>query len=218
MQSRNKLVFLFAVIIIIFGIIGLIPCAACFYYTGKINITNPGSNYVITSLGSSVQSVNVLLDTSSEALTDVAGTVEEARDSLKDASKMLESSSEALAEVSEIIEFEILGMKPLAGLSEYFGTMSEDAGKLSGSIFNMADSIGTNIDDIKKIAADVSNISVNLSSFSTSFERTAAALPDFNIKIILYAVFAYLGVLNIVFIIIGLSLFSLGRQALHNSA
>ena len=135
MKIRNKIISFFAIIIIVFGMLGLVPCAVLIYFTGKINLTNPGSTYIVDSLSSSVKSVNVLLDNSSEALTNVAGTVQEAQDSLKDASGMFKSSSIALAEVADVIEFEILGIKPLDGMSKYFSTMSEDAEKLSQSIF-----------------------------------------------------------------------------------
>jgi hypothetical protein len=212
MWIKNKIISLFSIIIIIFGLAGCIPCFGGIYYISKINIKNPGSVNLINTVDSSVKSVNILLDDSSGALNNVAGTVQEAQYSLADASEMLKSSSLALAEVSGLIEFEILGIKPLAGISAYFKTMSEDAQKLSESLFDMSNSIGTNIEDINKISEDVGKISANLEVFSTSFSTTAGSIPDFNIRGLLYIVFIYLGILNIIFILIGISILTLNRR------
>ena len=212
MRIKSKIISLFSIIIIIFGLAGCIPCFGGIYYISKINIKNPGSADLVSTVEGSVKSVNILLDDSSKALTNVAGTVQEAQLSLADASGMLNSSSLALSEVSGLIEFEILGFRPLAGLSAYFKTMSEDAEKLSESLFDMSQSIGTNIEDINKISEDVGKISANLEVFSTSFSTTAETIPDFNIKGILYFVFIYLGLLNIIFILIGFSLLFINRQ------
>jgi len=212
MWIKNKIISFFSIIIIIFGLAGCVPCFGGIYYISKINIKNPGSVNLVNTVSSSVKSVNILLDDSSKALNNVAGTVQEAQYLLADASGMLKSSSLALSEVSGVIEFEILGIKPLAGLSAYFQTMSQDAGKLSESLFDMSQSIGTNIGDINKISEDVGKISANLEVFSTSFSTTAGTIPDFNLKGLLYIVFIYLGILNIIFMLIGVSLLSINRQ------
>ncbi|MBM3700825.1 MAG: hypothetical protein FJW68_07965 [Actinobacteria bacterium] len=212
MRINNKIISLFSIIIIFFGLAGCVPCFGGIYYASKISIKNPGSSDLLNTVNGSIKSINILLDDSSAALNNVAGTVQEAQYSLADASGMLKSSSLALSEVSGLIEFDILGFKPLAGMSAYFKTMSEDAQKLSASLFGMSQSIGTNIGDINKISGDVGKISADLEVFSVSFSTTADSIPDFNLKWFFYIVFIYLGILNIIFILIGISLLSMSRQ------
>ncbi len=214
MWIKNKIISLFSIIIIIFGFAGCIPCFGGIYYAGKINIINPGSTYLVNTLDSNLKSVNVLLNDSSKALDNVAGTVREAQYSLKDASGMLKSSSLALEEISGLVEFDILGIKPLAGISAYFKTMSQDAEKLSESLLAMSQSVGSNIRDINKISEDVGKISSDLEVFISSYLTITSSLPDFNLRVLIYIVLIYLGILNIIFILIGASLFLINRQKL----
>jgi len=212
MGLKNKIIALFSIIIIAFGITGCAGCLGGIYFVKKIFTGISGSTQLISSASTSVESVNVLLDNSSTALSNVASTVENARVSLSGASDMLQSSSAALLEISELIEFEIIGIKPLAGISGYFRTMSEDLDGLSKNMMLMSDTVGTNVEDINEISEDIGSISVNLENFSATFFRNTSVLPDFGIRSLLYIIFSYIGILNLILVFIGFSLLVLSRQ------
>ncbi len=213
MQKNNKMITLLAIIIIAFGTIGCVPCFAGLYFVKNLELKTADTSQVINTLNSSIDSITILVEDSSLALSNVAGTVEDAKDSLSEASVMLEDSSEAMMEISKLVNFDILGIKPLEGVSVYFESIATDLGDLSENILMTSVSVGKNIEDINKVSDDLGAISIKMDTFSTSFTSTADTIPIFGLKTVMYIALLYFGMLNIIFILIGVSLAVLSRKA-----
>ncbi|MBM3706710.1 MAG: hypothetical protein FJW66_09330 [Actinobacteria bacterium] len=194
-----------------FGITGCIPSFAGIYFVKNFNIDRVNSTEMLSTFGSSMDSVTGLIKDSSTALKNAAGTVLEAKDSLADASKMLDESSVALLEISKLVNFEILGIKPMEGVSRYFISIADDLDSLAVSVEAMSASIGGNAGDLNKISEDLEEISFRLDNFTASFLKTSETVPSFGLKSILYFILIYLGILNIIFVMIGISLLVLNR-------
>jgi hypothetical protein len=213
MQNRKRAVIvIFAVIILVFGIAGSIPCFAGIYFVKNINMDRVNSTEIFATFSDSMDSVTMLLEDSATAITGAADTVSEAKTSLADASEILKESSTALVEISKLVDFEILGLKPMEGVSHYFESIAGDLDSLSVSVGIMAESIGGNAGDIKKISEDLGKISLQLDTFAFSFLKTSESIPEFGLKNILYFILIYLGILNLIFIIIGIALLALSRS------
>ncbi len=243
MKSKFKLITVFSLIIIIFGLLGCVPCAAGIYYLSKISASsniiniinysninyndnignkNIGANIVgsnnaqtknfLETVNESINSLISLLDNSSYALKNASYTITDAQNALIDASKIMKSTSISLNEVSKTIEFEILGVKPLAGVSNYFKSISKDMAKFSENLEKMSTSIGLNVEDLKKLSEDIDKISLNITIANNSFNKSINLIPNFSFINILYIVLSYLFVLNIIFILIGISLIVLTKK------
>lgn len=209
--SKKIIIIIFSLIIIVFGLAGAVPSFAGLYYVNKAKIEITNSTQILNTASTSINTINVMLDNSSSAMKNVSSTVSEAKNSLSTAAVMLEDTSRTMVEISKSIEFEILGYKPLEGVSQYFTSMSTDFKTLSGDMKNMASSVGNNIEDINNISEDLKNISVNLENFSETFSNTSTILPEFSLKTILLFIFSYFAAVNIIFILIGASLLIVSR-------
>ncbi len=153
-----------------------------------------------------------MLADSSSAMQNVSETVSQVKDSLLTAAEMIGDTSETMLNISKKIEFEILGYVPLGGVSNYFLSVSEDFDALSDDLKNMSDSVGNNIEDIDNISNDLKNISTKLENFSSSFSSTTQSMPEVKLKTVLYFIFVYFIVINVIFILIGLCLLTLAKS------
>jgi hypothetical protein len=203
--KKSKIVMIFSIIIIVFGVAGCAISSAGIAVVRSLNIGSEDSPFMSTVNGT-LSTATSTIGNSSLALKNIAVTIEASKVSLSTASDMLINSSEALEEISDIMNFEIIGTKPLAGTSQYFVTIADDLEKLSGNIDSLSQSIGTNINDINRLSDNLGEISITLGNFSTSLSETTGTDLGFGIKSFLYATLIVMVALNIMFILIGSSL------------
>ena len=203
--KKSKIVIIFSIVILLFGIIGCILSFGGIYLVRNLNLGVTDSQ-LITTVSSSLGSATKTLKDSSVALKNIAITVEAAKESLGSASVMLLNSSEALVEIAKTMNFEIIGTRPLEGTSQYFLSIADDLVTLSENIDNMTQSLGTNVDDINTLSTDLGDVSTRLDSVSTSLSESTETGLGLNIKSLLYIILAIIGTLNIMFILIGSSL------------
>jgi hypothetical protein len=208
--KKSKIVVIFSIIILLFGVIGCILSFGGIYLVRNINL-GVSDSQMITTVSSSLGSATKTLEDSSTALKNIAITVGAAKDSLDSASVMLLNSSEALAQIAETMNFEIIGIKPLEDTSQYFLSIADDLVILSGNIDNLSRSLGTNVDDINTLSTDMGDISTRLDNVSTSLSESTETGLGLGIKSLLYIILAIMGTLNIMFILIGSSLIILNK-------
>lgn len=203
--KKSKIVIIFSIVILLFGIIGCILSFGGIYLVRNLNLGMTDSQ-LITTVSSSLDSATKTLEDSSVALKNIAITVEVAKESLGSASDVLISSSEAIAEIGETMNFEIIGTKPLEDTSQYFLSIADDLVALSENIDNMSQSLGTNVGDLNTLSTDLGDVSTRLDTISTSLSEPAGTGLGLGIKSLLYIILAIMGTLNVMFILIGLSL------------
>jgi hypothetical protein len=208
--KKSKIVVIFSIIILLFGVIGCILSFGGIYLVRNLNL-GVSDSQIITTVSSSLGSATKTLEDSSTALKNIAITVGAAKDSLGSASVMLLNSSEALVQIAETMNFEIIGIKPLEDTSQYFLSIADDLVILSGNIDNLSQSLGTNVGDINTLSTDLGDISTRLDNVSTSLSESTETGLGLGIKSLLYIILAIMGTLNIMFILIGSSLIILNK-------
>ncbi|MDZ7836699.1 MAG: hypothetical protein U5N58_01480 [Actinomycetota bacterium] len=114
-----------------------------------------------------------------------------------------------------MVGFEIMGLKPLGGAENYFTDIGNNMLGLSRELELVQDNLEINASDIDRMGVDLADISVELEDVSTKFNQTLDTYDIYGLVSILNYVLIYLGILNIIFILIADNASTYGKAHCH---
>ncbi len=211
-SGKSIIVYIFAIILLVFGCVGTIACIGGIFAVNSFNLADLNFTNINSTVQEGVGSVNKLIKDSSTALGNVSTTVREVENTLFTVADLSRSAAQATYGIAESMNFEILTLKPLAASAKYFNDIGNNLNALADNIESTAGTINQNADDIDKIAVDMEDISIKIENASEGFNTTTTSLPDFGFKKILYILLAYCGFLHLMFVLIGISLMIVGKS------
>ncbi|MGM0366853.1 MAG: hypothetical protein ACQEP5_10040 [Actinomycetota bacterium] len=206
------LVTIFSIIIILFGLCGAV------FASGSIRILHSHQqdfdhvHKLSLSVSSSLEEIIEMLKNSNESTDNIAETVRTTKDTLSYTSEITNNSGEAFNEVAGMVGFEIMGFKPLEGAENYFTDIGNNMFGLSRELELVQDNLEINASDIDRIGVDLADISVELEDVSTQFNQILDTYDIHGLVSILNYVLIYLGILNIIFILIGTMFLLMARR------
>ena len=203
---RKLVLKFFAVILILFGVAGVVGAIAGIpianKYLKSIN-TFPEINESVVAGFSSISGTIVDVSTTTKNVTK---TLIETKNSLSNASLLSDQAGTAFHQISKYVDFNILGYKPLAETSTYFNDIGDTLSELSSQISNTVDSLDANIRDVNKLSQDFILISVKLDKISEISSKTLTFLPIESFLKVAYILLIYIAILHLMFLIIGLGM------------
>jgi hypothetical protein len=209
---RKLVLIFFAVILILFGVAGVVGAIAGIPIANKYlkSIgTLPEINESVVAGFSSISGTVVDVSTTTKNVTK---TLIETKKSLSNASLLSDQAGTAFRQISKYVDFDILGYKPLAETSTYFNDIGDTLSELSSQISNTVDSLDANIQDVDKLSQDFILISAKLDKISEVSSKTLTFLQIESFLKVAYILLIYIAVLHLMFVIIGLGILSLSAQ------
>jgi hypothetical protein len=213
--KRKPLIIIFSFILILFGL-----CGAVFSFSGIFILENYREDFdnihnLGLSVAAAVEETAEALKNSNETSENIAGSIRTAKDTLSNASEISYDSGIAFNEVSGMLGFDILGFKPLEDAEVYFSDIGSNLVTLSEDLTIAQDNLETNAVDIERTGSELVNVSEELKEVSVLFNRVVGSYNIYSFVLIIKYLLIYLGVLNIIFIIIGIMFWILGRNSMQ---
>jgi len=209
---RRFILNIISLILIIFGISGIVFSFIFIPKLSPINISNETFNTLSVSITEGFNSIATAMQNASIATTDIAESVNNAKDSLETASKVTDETSKAFKEMSKLVDFDILGLKPFETVYVYFKSGSESLSQLSKDLLNTGKSLYMNSSDIRQLGSDLAEISVKMTNLSVSFNKTTSFISFDQFGKILNYLKIYIAALHAMFILIGFSILFLNAK------
>ena len=209
---RKLVLKFFAVILILFGVAGVVGSIAGIPIANKYLksfSTLPEINESVVAGFSSISGTIVDVSTTTKNVTQ---TLIETKKSLSNASLLSDQAGTAFHQISKYVDFDILGYKPLAETSTYFNDIGDTLFELSNQISNTVDSFDANIQDIDKLSRDFILISAKLDKVSEVSSKILTLLPIGSFLKVAYILLIYIAALHLMFVIIGLGILSLSAK------
>lgn len=197
------LVTIFSIIVILFGLCGAVLASGGIWILHSHQQDFDHLHKLSLSVSSSLEEIIGMLKNSSETTENIAETIRTTKSTLNYTSEITNNSGEAFSEIAGMVGFEIMGFKPLGGAENYFTDIGNNMLGLSRELELVQDNLEINSSDIDRIGVDLADISVELEDVSTQFNQILDAYNIYGFVSILNYVLIYLGVLNIIFILIG---------------
>jgi len=211
-MKKQKILKIFAFIIIIFGAAGMAGSIAGIPIANKyLKNINPLPE-IKESVIDGFSSITGTITDVSATTKNVTQTLEETQKSLTNASLLSDQSGKAFHEISKYVDFDVFGYKPLAETSVYFNEIGDTLFELSDQISSTVDSLDVNIQDINKLSQDFILISAKLDNVSKISSKTLTFLPIESFLNVAYMLLSYIAVLHLMFVIIGLGILSLSTK------
>jgi hypothetical protein len=206
---RKLILKFFAVILILFGVAGVVGSIAGIPIANKylkgIN-TLPEINEAVVEGFSSISGTIVDVSKTTKNITQ---TLIETKKSLSNASLLSDQAGTAFHQISKYVDFDILGYTPLAETATYFNDIGDTLSALSSQISNTVGSLDVNIQDVNKLSQDFILISAKLDKVSEVSSKTLTVLPIESFLKVAYILLIYIAVLHLMFVIIGLGMLQL---------
>lgn len=209
---RRFILIIISLILIIFGISGIVFSFIFIPKLSPINISNEAFSTLSVSITEGFNSIATAMQNASIATTNISESVNNAKDSLETASKVTDETSKAFKEMSKLVDFDILGLKPFETVYVYFQSGSESLSQLSKDLLNTGKSLNMNSGDIRQLGSDLAEISVKMTNLSVSFNKTTNFISFDQFGKILNYLKIYIAVLHAMFILIGFSLIFLNAK------
>lgn len=212
MFKKKLLVYLFAIILIFFGLAGILTSII---FAGKVkefSASIKDIENINTSVSLSFEAITSVVKNTQTATENIAESINNAKDSLVSASKTASTSSEAVYSIAEITNFDILGYRPMEEASKYFILLGDNLLDLSQNINQTANSLDVNESDIKILGSDFEEIFSRLETISSEMENTMTFISSGNYSGLMNIAIIYIAVLHFMFLITGLALIGLAKQ------
>ena len=203
---------IFAVILILFGVAGIVGSIAGIPIANKYLKSVNALPEINESVVAGFSSISGTITDVSTTTKNVTQTLIETKKSLSNASLLSDQAGTAFHQISKYVGFDILGYKPLAETSTYFNDIGDTLSELSNQISNTVDSLDVNIRDVAKLSQDFILISAKLDKVSEVSSKTMTLLPVGSFLKVAYILLIYIAVLHLMFVIIGLSILSLSAK------
>ncbi len=205
---KKGLIKIFAIILIVFGIFGIIGSVY-----GYIKVRNyepslslEGTSGLTNSIQGEFQAMSQAMSHASIASNNAATSIESARDSLSSASVISYDIGSFFFTINSVWKVVTLGLG-----GDYFTIQGNKFNDFSDKIVDTSSHLTTNAQDMRRLSADLSKMSTNLNEVSYKFNSltTGIDLSPFIRSSKFYAKTAmvYIGVLHIMFLLIGLVLY-----------
>ncbi len=211
-KRRQILVTFFSIFLIFFGIAGSIISFSAISFLDRYKVDDSTISEFSFAVEKGFDSISVTLDNAQVAAENIAESVVAAKDSLDSAASVTTQASEAFSEMAKLVDFSILGLKPFEGVTQYFSDTSLALLSLSGDLAVTADSLEINSQDIKILGADLGEASESVKEISKNISSTTNIFSFQEFYVLFDYLLIYLGVMHIMFILIGISLLALRRS------
>lgn len=209
---RRFILSVIAVLLIAFGIAGIVFSFVFMPKLSPVSISNETLNTLSVSITEGFDSMSIAMKNASIATSDIAESVNSAKDSLETASLVTEETSKAFKEMSKLVDFDILGLKPFESVYVYFQNGSESLSQLSKDLTNTGESLNINSGDIKALGISLADISGKMNNLSVSFNKTTSSIPFDQFDKILGYLKIYIAILHAMFALIGFSILFLNTK------
>ena len=209
---RRFILSVIAVLLIAFGIAGIVFSFVFMPKLSPVSISNETLNTLSVSITEGFDSMSIAMKNASIATSDIAESVNSAKDSLETASLVTEETSKAFKEMSKLVDFDILGLKPFESVYIYFQNGSESLSQLSKDLTNTGESLNINSGDIKALGISLADISGKMNNLSVSFNKTTSSIPFDQFDKILGYLKIYIAILHAMFALIGFSILFLNTK------
>jgi len=209
---RRFILSVIAVLLIAFGIAGIVFSFVFMPKLSPVSISNETLNTLSVSITEGFDSMSIAMKNASIATSDIAESVNSAKDSLETASLVTEETSKAFKEMSKLVDFDILGLKPFESVYVYFQNGSESLSQLSKDLTNTGESLNINSGDIKALGSSLADISSKMNNLSVSFNKTTSSIPFDQFDKILGYLKIYIAILHAMFALIGFSILFLNTK------
>ena len=209
---RRFILSVIAVLLIAFGIAGIVFSFVFMPKLSPVSISNETLNTLSVSITEGFYSMSIAMKNASIATSDIAESVNSAKDSLETASLVTEETSKAFKEMSKLVDFDILGLKPFESVYVYFQNGSESLSQLSKDLTNTGESLNINSGDIKALGSSLADISGKMNNLSVSFNKTTSSIPFDQFDKILGYLKIYIAILHAMFALIGFSILFLNTK------
>ncbi|HEY5501633.1 MAG TPA: hypothetical protein VIK09_06585 [Candidatus Humimicrobiaceae bacterium] len=209
---RRFILSVIAVLLIAFGIAGIVFSFVFMPKLSPVSISNETLNTLSVSITEGFDSMSIAMKNASIATSDIAESVNSAKDSLETASLVTEETSKAFKEMSKLVDFDILGLKPFESVYVYFQNGSESLSQLSKDLTNTGESLNINSGDIKALGSSLADISGKMNNLSVSFNKTTSSIPFDQFDKILGYLKIYIAILHAMFALIGFSILFLNTK------
>ena len=210
-KRRQLLVGFFSIFLIFFGIAGSIISFSAISFLDRYKVDDSVVNEFSFAVENGFDSISVTLDNAQVAADNIAGSVVAAKGSLDSAATVTKQSSDAFSEMGKLVDFSILGLTPFAEVSGYFSDTSQSLLDLSSDLLLTADSLAVNSEDIMVLGDDLGEASVSVKEISKNISSTTNIFSFNELYVLFDYLLIYLGVMHIMFILIGISLLALRR-------
>lgn len=211
-KSRQILIAFFSIFLIFFGIAGSIISFSAISFLDRYKVDDTAISEFSFSMEQGFDSISVTLDHAAAAAENISGSVIAARDSLDSAASVTTQASEAFSEMAKLVDFSILGLKPFEEVTQYFSDTSQALLDLSGDLEVTAVSLEINSQDIMVLGADLLGASGSVKEISKNISTTSNIFSIYEIYKFFDYLLIYLGVMHIMFVLIGISLLALRRD------
>lgn len=209
---RRFILSVIAVLLIAFGIAGIVFSFVFMPKLSPVSISNKTLNTLSVSITEGFDSMSTAMKNASIATSDIAESVNSAKDSLETASLVTEETSKAFKEMSKLVDFDILGLKPFESVYVYFQNGSESLSQLSKDLASTGKSLNINSGDIKALGSSLADISGKMNNLSVSFNKTTSSISFDQFDKILSYLKIYIAILHAMFALIGFSILFLNTK------
>jgi len=209
---RRFILSVIAVLLIAFGIAGIVFSFVFMPKLSPVSISNETLNTLSVSITEGFDSMSIAMKNASIATSDIAESVNSAKDSLETASLVTEETSKAFKEMSKLVDFDILGLKPFESVYVYFQNGSDSLSQLSKDLANTGESLNINSGDIKALGGSLADISGKMNNLSVSFNKTTSSISFDQFDKILGYLKIYIAILHAMFVLIGFSILFLNTK------
>jgi hypothetical protein len=211
-KSRQLFVAFFSIFLIFFGIAGSIVSFFAISFLDRYKVDDSTISEFSFAVEKGFDSISLTLDNAAIAAENIADSVVAAKDSLDSAATVTKQASDAFSEMAKLVDFSILGLKPFEGVTGYFSDTSQSLLSLSSDLLLTAESLAVNSEDILVLGADLGEASGSVKDISENISSTTNIFSFQEFYTFFNYLLIYLGVMHIMFVLIGISLLALRRD------
>ena len=216
-NMTRKLTTIFSLIVIIFGLCGSLASAGGLVFLSTHQKSIVEIQQLTLSVADSLEEIIETMHNSNTAIGHVAETLKTTTDTITYTSEISYDSGQAFQEVAKMVGFEILGFKPLGGAEDYFTVIGHNMVGLSKDLVLVQENLKTNTEDMDRLGQDLAEISVELAAVSENYNQVITSYNAYSLVTAIRYLLIYAVVLNSMFILIGLTLMFLARQASYRN-
>ncbi len=202
--GRNKFIIFFAIILILFGTIGAIASVTGIFIVNSYDNSFGKIQDLGLAIVESLERTSGILEDANTASAHIAESIRTTKGIINYSSVIIYDSGIAFEKMSDLAGFEILGLKPLVAVEDYFKGIGDNMVGLSGELDKAAVDMDANASDLDKISGDLETISVKLGDVAAGFNKTINSFSVFNLILVIKCLLAYLGIFHIIFVLNGI--------------